>query len=238
MDELVATITILERGRIENSTSLPGMYRSVASAGSAESRRGPAAVGMSPAVQMLDLLNTLYMPLVIYLGLVGNILSLIAFLFTHLKSRTSSLYMGSLAISDSGFLFVLSFAWLNERGVHVSEKGFFSVWPPMPRCTGQTGKKRSSRQLSPKDFFAVLERLLLVLGTFKPSLTKTTLRNGLDLATSKNPSQGSVYTKHTTSLDVACGFLLNVQTYLMAPLRQYSFLISCYSNNALNFNLG
>ncbi|CAN8012980.1 unnamed protein product, partial [Ixodes pacificus] len=74
----------------------------------------------STAVQVLDLLNTIYMPVVIYVGLVGNVLSLVTFLFTHLKSRTSSLYMGSLAISDAGFLFVLSFAWLNERGFNVS----------------------------------------------------------------------------------------------------------------------
>ncbi|CAN7994621.1 unnamed protein product [Ixodes pacificus] len=75
----------------------------------------------STAVQVLDLLNTIYMPVVIYVGLVGNVLSLVAFLFTHLKYRTSSLYMGSLAISDAGFLFVLSFAWLKERGFNVSE---------------------------------------------------------------------------------------------------------------------
>ncbi|XP_049511358.1 pyrokinin-1 receptor [Dermacentor silvarum] len=63
------------------------------------------------------------MPAVIYLGLVGNLLSLIIFLFTNLRSRTSSLYMGALAVSDSGFLIVLSFAWLNERGIHVYPHG-------------------------------------------------------------------------------------------------------------------
>ncbi|KAG0445673.1 hypothetical protein HPB47_023502, partial [Ixodes persulcatus] len=72
----------------------------------------------SMALRLLDMLNTFYMPVVIYLGLVGNLLSLVTFLFTHLKTRTSSLYMGSLAISDAGFLFVLSFAWLQERGVN------------------------------------------------------------------------------------------------------------------------
>ncbi|CAN7974821.1 unnamed protein product, partial [Ixodes persulcatus] len=81
----------------------------------------PVPPSPSTAVQVLDLLNTVYMPVVIYVGLVGNVLSLVTFLFTHLKSRTSSLYMGSLAISDAGFLFVLSFAWLNERGFNMSE---------------------------------------------------------------------------------------------------------------------
>ncbi|EEC17894.1 conserved hypothetical protein [Ixodes scapularis] len=79
------------------------------------------------ALRLLDMLNTFYMPVVIYLGLVGNLLSLVTFLFTHLKSRTSSLYMGSLAISDAGFLFVLSFAWLQERGVNVNGQGWCQI---------------------------------------------------------------------------------------------------------------
>ncbi|KAL1472963.1 hypothetical protein MTO96_039039 [Rhipicephalus appendiculatus] len=67
------------------------------------------------------------MPAVIYLGLVGNVLSLITFLFTKLKSRTSSLYMGALAVSDTGFLITLSFAWLNEQGISVYQHGLCLV---------------------------------------------------------------------------------------------------------------
>ncbi|KAH7934096.1 hypothetical protein HPB49_021525 [Dermacentor silvarum] len=74
------------------------------------------------AIQVLDFLNTAYMPIVIYLGLIGNLLSLVTFLCTKLRSRTSSLYMGALAASDSGFLVVLSFAWLSERGVNMYKK--------------------------------------------------------------------------------------------------------------------
>ncbi|XP_049274116.1 pyrokinin-1 receptor [Rhipicephalus sanguineus] len=81
----------------------------------------------SMAIQVLDFLNATYMPAVIYLGLVGNVLSLIIFLFTKLRSRTSSLYMGALAVSDSGFLIVLSFAWLNERGINVYQHGLCLV---------------------------------------------------------------------------------------------------------------
>ncbi|XP_064489990.1 thyrotropin-releasing hormone receptor-like [Ornithodoros turicata] len=92
------------------------------------SLRLPIVTGTEPAtstaIQVLDILNTLYMPLVIYMGLVGNILSFVTFFFTHLKSRTSSLYMGSLAISDSGYLCVLSFVWLNERGINVYQQGW------------------------------------------------------------------------------------------------------------------
>ncbi|XP_037525677.1 growth hormone secretagogue receptor type 1 [Rhipicephalus sanguineus] len=81
----------------------------------------------SVAIQVLDVLNAAYIPTVIYLGLVGNVLSLITFLFTKLRSRTSSLYMGALAVSDSGFLIVLSFAWLNERGINVYRHGLCLV---------------------------------------------------------------------------------------------------------------
>ncbi|KAL3207515.1 hypothetical protein MRX96_039592 [Rhipicephalus microplus] len=84
----------------------------------------------SVAIQVLDFLNVVYMPAVIYLGLVGNVLSLITFLFTKLRSRPSSLYMGALAVSDSGFLIILSFAWLNEQGISVPQHGlcFVSVF--------------------------------------------------------------------------------------------------------------
>ncbi|KAH6923728.1 hypothetical protein HPB50_005794 [Hyalomma asiaticum] len=79
------------------------------------------------AIRMLDFLNLAYMPAVIYLGLVGNLLSLITFCFTKLRSRTSSLYMGALAVSDSGFLLVLSFGWLSEHGIKVHQHGFCLV---------------------------------------------------------------------------------------------------------------
>ncbi|KAK8759993.1 hypothetical protein V5799_028740 [Amblyomma americanum] len=72
----------------------------------------------SVAIHVLDALNAAYMPVIIYLGLIGNLLSLVTFLSTKLRNRTSSLYMGALAVSDSGFLIVLSFAWLNERGIN------------------------------------------------------------------------------------------------------------------------
>ncbi|CAN7940517.1 unnamed protein product [Ixodes hexagonus] len=106
-----------------NSTSVPEHRGAKTHVGQSGSVPHPDPYD-SVALQVLDLLNTIYMPVVIYLGLVGNVLSLVTFLFTHLKSRTSSLYMGSLAISDAGFLFVLSFAWLHERGVNVYQQGW------------------------------------------------------------------------------------------------------------------
>ncbi|EEC14544.1 hypothetical protein IscW_ISCW011837 [Ixodes scapularis] len=114
MAETLSLVASMQR-YIEDNSSLATLSSTEWTlARPAASTRVPPS--QSTAVQVLDLLNAVYMPVVIYVGLVGNVLSLVTFLFTHLKSRTSSLYMGSLAISDAGFLFVLSFAWLNERG--------------------------------------------------------------------------------------------------------------------------
>lgn len=44
-------------------------------------------------------LNTLYMPLVIVIGLVGNFLSFLVLSTTHLKMRSSSYYLAALAVS-------------------------------------------------------------------------------------------------------------------------------------------
>ncbi|KAH6924648.1 hypothetical protein HPB50_021789 [Hyalomma asiaticum] len=108
---------------VETSTS-SGDRRSMSS----KRERVDLAPGhMSVAIQVLDFLNVAYMPIVIYMGLIGNILSLVTFLFTKLRSRTSSLYMGSLAVSDSGFLIMLSFAWLHERGINVYQHGLCVV---------------------------------------------------------------------------------------------------------------
>ncbi|XP_077529615.1 uncharacterized protein LOC144142059 [Haemaphysalis longicornis] len=110
---------------IEATTSAYGGRRR--SGNSSSSRRQNRNTAMrshlSVAIYILDLLNAAYMPIVIYLGLIGNVLSLLTFLFTHLRKRTSSLYMGALAASDSGFLIVLSFTWLSERGINVYQQG-------------------------------------------------------------------------------------------------------------------
>ncbi|CAN7939014.1 unnamed protein product [Ixodes hexagonus] len=126
MAELLSIVTSLQSSLLDNSSQLALSPTEWSLTGQAGVTRVPPTATSSPsvAIQVLDLLNSVYMPVVIYLGLVGNVLSLVTFLFTHLKLRTSSLYMGSLAISDSGFLFVLSFAWLNERGFNVYRRGW------------------------------------------------------------------------------------------------------------------
>ncbi|CAH1393624.1 unnamed protein product [Nezara viridula] len=73
-----------------------------------------------PCSEWLDLILPYYLPAVILVGLIGNILSCIVFLNTHLKMRSSSYYLAALSTADFGFLLSISFVWLNNNfGVKV-----------------------------------------------------------------------------------------------------------------------
>ncbi|XP_014476467.1 PREDICTED: uncharacterized protein LOC106745398 [Dinoponera quadriceps] len=63
---------------------------------------------------LLDFFNVYYIPLIILLGLVGNLLSCVVFLKTQLRTRSSSYYLAALSIADSGFLVTLFLVWLNN----------------------------------------------------------------------------------------------------------------------------
>ncbi|XP_020282382.1 thyrotropin-releasing hormone receptor-like [Pseudomyrmex gracilis] len=62
----------------------------------------------------LDFCHVYYIPAIILLGLVGNLLSCVVFLKTHLKLRSSSYYLAALACADFGFLMSLLLVWLNS----------------------------------------------------------------------------------------------------------------------------
>lgn len=53
-----------------------------------------------------------YTPILVILGLLGNCLSMCVFFGTKLRYSSSSIYLGTLAISDSGFLVTLFGPWL------------------------------------------------------------------------------------------------------------------------------
>lgn len=73
-----------------------------------------------PLLDLLDLFHLYYIPAIILVGLVGNLLSCIVFLNTHLKMRSSSYYLAALATADFGFLATLLMVWLNNNlGVQV-----------------------------------------------------------------------------------------------------------------------
>lgn len=73
-----------------------------------------------PLLDLLDLFHLYYIPAIILVGLVGNLLSCVVFLNTHLKMRSSSYYLAALATADFGFLATLMMVWLNNNlGVQV-----------------------------------------------------------------------------------------------------------------------
>ncbi|XP_076293783.1 uncharacterized protein LOC143215511 [Lasioglossum baleicum] len=63
---------------------------------------------------LLDFFHQYYIPAIILLGLVGNLLSCIVFLNTYLRIRSSSYYLAALATADFGFLVTLLLVWLNN----------------------------------------------------------------------------------------------------------------------------
>ncbi|KAL0272754.1 UNVERIFIED_CONTAM: hypothetical protein PYX00_005612 [Menopon gallinae] len=96
-----------------------------------------------PFGEMFEMIHSYYLPSMIFVGLVGNLLSCIVFLNSHLKMRSSSYYLAALACADFGFLASLLLVWLNstlevpifnKEGycqciVYVSSVcGFLSVW--------------------------------------------------------------------------------------------------------------
>ncbi|XP_071533853.1 FMRFamide receptor-like [Panulirus ornatus] len=61
-------------------------------------------------------LNMYYVPLLIVVGFVGNLLSCVVFLNTRLRMRSSSYYLAALAIADVTYLFILFLVWLDLLG--------------------------------------------------------------------------------------------------------------------------
>ncbi|GJQ83088.1 hypothetical protein Trydic_g20100 [Trypoxylus dichotomus] len=56
----------------------------------------------------LNLLHRYYIPVMIFVGLIGNFLSCLVFLTTYLNMRSSSYYLAALAIADIAYLLVLT----------------------------------------------------------------------------------------------------------------------------------
>ncbi len=95
--------------------------------------------GFKVALQYLFVYVT---PVIIAVGLAGNLLSLIVFTFSHLQRLSSSVYLSSLSLADMGFLGALFFVWLDRIGFHVFSRegwcqavlyvthvcGFLAVW--------------------------------------------------------------------------------------------------------------
>lgn len=108
-----------------------------------DASRPETCFGYPTLFVFLEFTYSYYLPVIIFMGLVGNFLSCIVFLNTHLKMRSSSYYLAALAVADFGFLFSILLVWSNEYlGVELFHRegwcqalvylssvcGFLSVW--------------------------------------------------------------------------------------------------------------
>ena len=87
---------------------------------------GPVAANLSDATvttalfgRLLWNLHLYVTPVIIFVGLVGNVCSFVVFVFTHLRELSASVYLASLAVADTGFLLQLFAMWLGYVRVFV-----------------------------------------------------------------------------------------------------------------------
>ena len=87
-------------------------------------------------------LNTYVTPLIILVGVFGNVMSFLVFTLTHLRHQSSSVYLACLALVDIGFLLALFISWFGWINIHLFHKegwcqlviyityvcSFLSVW--------------------------------------------------------------------------------------------------------------
>lgn len=89
-----------------------------------------------------DILVFYYTPTIVFVGIIGNILSVLVFFRTKLKKLSSSYYLAALGISDTGFLILCFMNWLNFADLNLINRdiicqlyyfmqgvcSFLSVW--------------------------------------------------------------------------------------------------------------
>ncbi|KAK6174868.1 hypothetical protein SNE40_013434 [Patella caerulea] len=63
------------------------------------------------------LCNNYLIPIIIVTGMLGNGVSFLVFLFSNLRSVSSSVYLAALAVSETGFLICAGISWLDSAGV-------------------------------------------------------------------------------------------------------------------------
>jgi len=67
-------------------------------------------------VHMMDLIAV---PIIIVVGVVGNVVSFLVFTCTYLRRVSSSVYLAALAVVDTAYLCVLFFSWLVDVDIQV-----------------------------------------------------------------------------------------------------------------------
>lgn len=92
--------------------------------------------------KVLNVIAIYVVPLIIFVGLIGNGISIVVFFSNTLRKSSSSIYLAALAICDNGFLFTLVFQWLVWFDIQIYHKNgacqiftyvsnvcaFLSVW--------------------------------------------------------------------------------------------------------------
>jgi len=73
-------------------------------------------VNFARFVHMMDLIAV---PIIIGVGVVGNVISFLVFTCTYLRRVSSSIYLAALAVVDTVYLCVLFFSWLVDVGIQV-----------------------------------------------------------------------------------------------------------------------
>lgn len=61
----------------------------------------------------------IFIPIIVVIGIIGNLLSILVFMRTRICRLSSSVYLAALAVSDTGFLLQLGVVWMNYVGVHL-----------------------------------------------------------------------------------------------------------------------
>lgn len=66
-------------------------------------------------IDIVEFFNRFYIPVIIFVGLLGNLLSGVVFMTSHLKLRSSSYYLAALATVDFVFLFDLLVVYVSNE---------------------------------------------------------------------------------------------------------------------------
>ncbi|XP_061179288.1 thyrotropin-releasing hormone receptor-like [Saccostrea echinata] len=62
--------------------------------------------------------NRYILPVIIAIGVLGNVISFLVFLITALKKISTSVYLAALALSDTGFLLCVWIVWFDNMDMH------------------------------------------------------------------------------------------------------------------------
>lgn len=74
---------------------------------------------LDDAATVGDILVFYYTPTIVFVGSIGNILSILVFVCTNLKKLSSSYYLAALGITDTCFLLLSLMNWLNFQDINL-----------------------------------------------------------------------------------------------------------------------